>query len=196
MSFDVLPVETELHYFTIAELRASAPELENATKYPDATLEAKRDEAEQDWEELANRAFVPRSATWHARGGDAYLMMPYRDIREVTSVTLNGVELDITGVTVDPIIGALKHPSEWPAGVLTVTYAHGLDAPPAAVKRLVLMLARIYTLPSVGDPRATAIVNSETGMGYRVLVAKDGKTGIPDIDEGAKRYGHHTPVVG
>lgn len=184
------------HYFTLAELRATADEFDNVTKYPDETLEQKRDEAEEDFEAIAHRAFVPRTATAVVRGGEAYVFLAFRDIRTLVSVTLAGVAVDTTGVVIDPILGGLLHPSVWPAGILTVTYTHGLDAPNAAVKGAVLKLAKIYTKPSAIDPRATAVINTEVG-GYRISVAgKDGTTGIPDVDAAAARYGDNTPVVG
>lgn len=182
-------------YFTIAELRASQRELENENLYPDAILEAKRDEAEADFEEIANRAFLPRAQTVTLRGGNEILLLPHHDPRSVVSVVSGGTELDLTGVEVDPLIGGLRHPGVWPSGLLTVSYTYGLDAPNAAVKRAVMMLAKEYAIPSSIPSRATVMTN-EVGS-YRISVAdKTGKTGLPDVDAAAARYGCHVPVGG
>ena len=186
------------HYFTIAELRAMAPELANVTKFPDAMLEVKRQEAEEDFEALAHRAFVPRTDVCRVWGhGGQYLPLNFRDIRSITSGTLAGQAVSIAGVIADTVVGALKHPGTWPEGLYTVTYSHGLDAPPAAVRRAVITLAKIYAIPSAIDPRATAVINSDVG-GFRISVgnAKTGATGIPDVDAAARRYGDNTPAVG
>jgi len=188
------------HYFTIAELRASAEELASATTYPDAVLEAKRDEAEEDFEAIAHRCFFPRTTTIALRGGDEYLFVPgapYRDIRSLTGITRNGVALDIGSVTVDPIVGAFRHAYRWPEGILMATFEYGVASPPARVKAAVMQLAKIYIVPSAIDPRATAVINTEIG-GYRISVAdgKTGRTGIPEVDAAARRYGDNTPSVG
>ena len=166
------------HYFTIAELRAMAPELANVTKFPDAMLEVKRQEAEEDFEALAHRAFVPRTDVCRVWGhGGQYLPLNFRDIRSITSGTLAGQAVSIAGVIADTVVGALKHPGAWPEGLYTVTYSHGYDAPPAAVRR--------------------AVITSDVG-GFRISVgnAKTGATGIPDVDAAARRYGDNTPAVG
>lgn len=184
------------HYFTIAELRLTDLPLENTTKFTDAILEQRRQEAEDDFEEIAHRAFVPRTATVYRRGGDEVLMLPHIDVRSVVSVTMGGVAVDTTGVEVDPTIGGLRHPSSWPTGLLFITYTHGLDAPPAAVKRAVLLLAKEYALPTSIPSRATVLTN-DVGS-YRISVAdkEKGTTGIPDVDSAAARYGFRLPVVG
>lgn len=186
------------HYFTLAELRAFATELASTTKYTDLALAARREEAEADFEELAHRAFVPRTAqTAYARGGGDYLYLPFRDIRSVTSVTdSDGDAVDITDVKIDKRLGALYLEDGWDADLMTVVYAHGLDEPPASVKRAVMLLAKIYAIPTAIDPRATAVINTDIG-GYRLSVAgKDGMTGIPDVDAAAARYGDRVPAVG
>lgn len=182
-------------YFTIAELRRTCEELRSETLFTDDMLEQKRAEAEEDFEALAHRAFVPRAHVCHSRGGSEYLFLPFRDIRAVTRIRINGSDVSFAGVTIDPILGALRHPSRWPDGVLEVSFEHGKDTPPAGVKRAVLLLAKIYALPSAIDPRATAMITSEIG-GYRISVAdSSGKSGIPDVDAAAARYGDNTPVV-
>ena len=186
------------HYITLEELRASAPELADSNRFPDVVLAVKREEAEEDWEELARRAWLPRTAQEYCRATGEHVFTHWRDVRAIESATdENGDAIDVSGVVANPIMGALRRPGGWPEGVVNVTYSHGKDAPTAAVKRLVLMLARIYALPSSIDPRATAIINSDVG-GYRISVAskETGSCGIPDIDAGAARYGVRTPVGG
>jgi hypothetical protein len=197
--FDPTPeVDDAGHYFTVAELRASARELVSTEIYPDADLEVKRDEAEEDFEELAHRAFVERTHESDCYGGEEYVFLPFRDIRAITSVTdEDGVAVDTTGVVIDRIVGGLKHPSEWPDGILHVTFTHGKTVIPAGVKRAVKLLAKIYALPFAIDPRATAVINADAG-GYRISVAdkETGRCGIPDVDAAAARYGDHVPRVG
>jgi len=188
------------HYFTIDEFRASQLELEDVTAFPTALLEQKRDEAEEDWEAVARKAFFPRTATITAYPCGKALYLHHRSVRAFTSVKLNGVEIATdtspADITVDSNIGALVRSTPWADGIYTVTYTHGADSPNAAVKRVVLMLARIYAVPSSIDPRATAVINSDVG-GYRISVADStGRTGIPDIDAAAARYGDRVPQVG
>lgn len=184
------------HYLTIDELRATARELTDVGVFPVAKLETVRDAAEEDFEELCHRAFVPRIATCWRRGGDDILLLPFRDLRTVESVTLGGTELDLSGVEVDPTIGGLRMPGGWPDGLLNITYTHGYDSPPAGVKRAVLLLAKEYALPSAIPSRATVLTN-DVGS-YRISVAdkNTGRTGIPDVDAAIARYGLSMPVVG
>ena len=195
--FDPTPLPNdEGHYFTIEELRAQSPELASVTKFTTELLESKRQEAEEDFEALAHRAFMSRTATYAAHGGAKHLLLPYKDLVSVTGVTLEGAAVDITSVTVDPVLRALVHPGLWPEGVLYATVTYGMAEPPVAVKRAVMLLAKMYALPTSIDPRATAVINSDTG-GYRISVAtKDGHTGVPDVDAAAARWGDNEPAVG
>ncbi len=185
------------HYFSLAELRAYGQgELASELTYPDDLLREIRAAVTDDFEELANRSFYPRGAKAHTYGGEQVAFMPRRDVLDVVSVSHDGTDLDITGVATDPIVGAIRHPSRWPEGLLTIRYVHGQASPHPSVKRAVLLLAHIYAVPSAIDPRQTAVINTDIG-GYRISVAgKDGTTGIPDVDAAAARYGDNMPAVG
>ncbi len=183
------------HYFDLATIRAAVPELASAHTFPDSTLRLRRAEAEDDFEAMANRAFVARGHIVRKMGGDTHVLVPHRDVIRVTGALLDGDPLEVDDVTVNPVIGSLELRRGWPAGLLTIRYEHGRPDLLPAVAPKVMKLARIYTIPSAIDPRATAVINADIG-GYRLSVASDGKLGIPDIDEAARRYGDNTPAVG
>lgn len=188
------------HYFTIAELRAAYQELSNATKYPDAKLEADRDYAEARFERAARVAFVPRavSETLIGGGGRLLLLAATVEVGRLTDVAIDGAAL--TEAQVDAIVvrkfGALERADLWPDGSeIVVDYVHGYEAPPEPVKGAVMMLTAEKALPSTIPARATSI-NTDLGS-YRISQAdRTGRTGIPEVDAVIAQFGEDKPVTG
>lgn len=175
-------------YFTVAEARELSP-LQDEEKYPDADIEAARDAAEEalEHESACNAAFVPRSATESLSGAGGVLLRLSRfQVREVTSATAAGEELDVADVAING--RTLYRPAGWPRGYanLVVVYEHGYDAPPARIKRAALQLARHFL---VGSGINQYVTRAEAGD-ERVWLAERAPFGIPEIDAAVRDHKH------
>ena len=187
-------------YFTTEELRAASSDLVNDTKYPDAKLEASRAFAEQWFEAAAKLAYVPREVTDTLEGNGRRTLFVTRHVAvgELSACTIDGTALTETELATVKLTayGALRHPVRWPAGAeISVTYQHGYEAPPEAVKNAVIKLALEDLMPPQIPARATAM-NLDVGA-YRISQAdRTGKTGIPAVDAIIGLLGADKPVVG
>jgi hypothetical protein len=181
-------------YFSIAEARASDKTLEDATKYPDADILATRAEVEEEFEEICGRAFVPRFGTFIGTGGAQVLPDPH--LRKLRSVTVDGTAYtaaEVEGVRTDEA-GIIATTARRGARVV-VSYEHGLDSPPADLKRAALtrLRSRLNMSKSAVPDRATSF-STETGT-FRLSMPRADRTGIPDVDAVLDRYALRTPTV-
>lgn len=190
------------YLFELKDLRARDRAFADTSKYPTALLDSKRLEVEETLEsqKAAAVAFVPRGRRVTLDGsGRAAIALPDLEVREVYSVTVNGVALTVEELDAITIDDAWLHLESgvWPTGVknVTVHYAHGLDAAPPPITRAALTLAREYLAGSDLPGRATA-----TSIGdqmYRLTIAgRDGVTGLPEIDAAIDQHGRKRFRIG
>jgi hypothetical protein len=181
-------------FFSIAEARASDKTLEDATKYPDADILATRAEVEEEFEAICGRAFVPRFGTFTGTGGAQVLPDPH--LRKLRSVTVDGTAYtasELEDVKTDEA-GIIATSARRGARVV-VSYEHGLDSPPADLKRAALtrLRSRLNMSKSAVPDRATSF-STETGT-FRLSMPGANRTGIPDVDAVLDRYALRTPTV-
>lgn len=183
------------HLFDLAEARSQPPPLD-ATKYPTATLRAKRVEVEVECERICGVAFVPRyeRVVLDGSGGEP-LVLPRVEIRAVRSVSIGGAIT--TGVDFDPA-GVIYRAggASWPAGRrnVLVEYEHGYDAPPEDLKMAAMLRLRSrLTMTSSGVPDRAITWTAAEGGTYRIALPSKTKTGVPDVDAA---YEGHTIDMG
>jgi hypothetical protein len=140
-------------YFSPDEARNAAPGLTNSELYPMALLIDARNEVEQECERITGRAFVPRykRITLDARQG---LRLPDIDIRAVRRLMVGGIQSPVAvgqwgelyPLLAEQVanagedyqsIGTIGNGEMSPEVV--VEYEYGLEAPPADLKRAVLI---------------------------------------------------------
>ena len=183
----------EGHYFTIAELRAFDTEFSSATEYPDATIETARARAEARWERTFSVAFVSHAGeTLTLVGnGETSIWLPRLDVTAVTAVTVAGVALTATELAALVVYphGQVKRYGGWTRdATIVVTYTYGQSTVPEPVKVAVMLLAKEYLVSKNLSSRA---VSESTDVGFiRLSIAREGKTGIPEVDAIGAEYGH------
>ena len=212
----ILLPDTTSAYFTVEEGRATDATFAGMS---DAEIAEARAEVEDEIENdlCPGYAFVPRTNTVTLSGtGYATLFLPHLYVRSVTAVrtwtTDPAVYTDLTAGELADIApsdtGVIRRSTlgYWPAGYdnVTVTYTHGMDAPPARVKRAALLLFRYrvanatWRIPSdtlavdaEGNPTAEGLSAAQTSG--RELV--DSPSGIPLVDDLLRPYLGGVPVL-
>lgn len=134
-------------YFSPDEARKAAPGLDNLDLYPTALVLEIRNEVEQEVERITSRAFVPRyrRVVLETRRD---VRVPDIDVRTVRRVTIDGRQYPLRADARGYLVG-LSPEQVGNAGPgygwrgsgseLVVEYEHGLDAPPADLKRAALV---------------------------------------------------------
>ena len=183
------PVTDDAHYFTLAELRAEQ-DVPEAT-YPDAAVEPNRDLAEQVLEHACDVAFIPRrrSEVVNANpNGLVHLSMPQG--REVESIvdqygtTWEGEQLADVVIGNGFIVGMRWTPGQ----IVTVTYTHGYETPPARVRRAAMIATRVWTERGPVDDRATQIAADGATINLATPGLLESVTGIPEVDATISLY--------
>jgi hypothetical protein len=182
-------------YFSIAEARASDKTLEDPVKYPAADILTTRTEVEEEFEEICGRAFVPRFGTFTGTGGAQVLPDPH--LRKLRSVSVDGTAYtaaELEDVKTDEA-GIIATTARRGAKVV-VSYEHGLDSPPADLKRAALtrLRSRLNMDKSAVFDRTISFSAAEGGT-YRLATPSARHTGIPDVDAVLDRYALRTPTV-
>jgi hypothetical protein len=177
--------------FGLAEARAQPPVLD-ATRYPTATLAAKRISVEQECEEICGQAFVPRFArvTLVATGADS-MALPSIRVRALRAVTVDGVTQSISGLSVTPsgVITGAYWPYRWPSSSIVVEYEHGWEYPPEDLREAAML--RLRSRISQGDsgvPQRAISFSATDGGVYRLSTPSKQRTGVPDVDGVYERY--------
>jgi hypothetical protein len=122
-------------YLTAAEVRSRVPALANATTYSDAELNRLVAEFEEIAELFRGVSFTPRTATQVVTSPPNIVLLNRQPVRSITSFTVDGDAGTPADVTIDIVTGKISGGGWVGAGSLSVTYTHGLDAPPAIVLR-------------------------------------------------------------
>ena len=188
----------------LVELR-DEPGLSNTSTYPVALLAAVRDELDDLATTYCGRAFTPRYALDQLPGsGRGSVMLRWPDVRTVRSVTVDGTAVTLAEVSAHPTGRLDLEAGVWnmPTGDtrnVTVGYEHGLDAPPADLRREALRWCRSRLLErATGVTRAT-IAETVDGITQRFSTPDPGKgrpSGHPDLDAALNRHRNRPPAVG
>lgn len=189
-------------YFSNAELRLAEPALSDTNVYTAAVISRARLEVETFFESVCNRAFVPRYHYATLPGyGRSGLVLDYPDLRTVRSAAMYG---DITSTALATLTAAeLAAIPRDPAGIATrwsgvwtdtviIGYEHGLDLPPADVKRQAMILTRevLVASKSAIPQNATNFTSSELGWSA-VLVTpgiRGAHTAVSSVNECLDRW--------
>lgn len=180
------PVAPGTPYFTAAEFRDRYDDQDLGATVTDDEIAEARDVAEQILEDACGVAFVPRTTTetLYPNVATTALRVSRRELRDVTSaIDEDGDAIDLTDHRLN---GAWVHLDQgWATTIsspVTVTYVHGMDAPPARVKRAAMILARNHLVEDLVTDRR---MSEFTDVGV-VRLATPGVagsiTGIPEVD--------------
>lgn len=210
------------YYFTSADLRDVEPSTSDAAKDTTVRILEVRAEVEALFESACAAAFVPRFAVWRTSMAGAQVLLPYPFLRVVRWVRFWSDGDTYVSVTPEVVAGyppnqegILDFSAGWRydgfpldtsyAGRssrqtrrVDIAFEHGLDAPPADLKRAALTYARAQ----VNRARA-AVPDRATSMqlpdGGSVTLATPGvgrwHTGIPSVDEVLRRYNYHNTRI-
>lgn len=185
------------HLCEIAEIRAYDPVLDDDAVYTAEMIKQARVDAEQRFENGAQRAFTTRAARVSIEtDGRERIVLPHCDIIELVAVDLDGDSLDPTDFTVHSEKGVIEYPETISAGSqMDLYYTYGLEVTPEPVRRAIKILAVEYLIPSGLPARATS---QSTDLGeFRISHAgKDGTTGIPEVDSVMMDFGLRRPAIG
>lgn len=188
-------------YFALADLRA-LPDVSDAVKYPDASVEAAAAYVVGVIERVAF-PFVERTVTGERHSGtranrnNRAIVVSKRLARSVTALTENGIAYgpaELAQLVVDR--GVIRRyasagacPMAWAEGVgnITITYTYGFSTvPPADVKEAALQATRHRLLTARGkagvSDRAKSITNEQGNIALSTA-GVDGPFGIPEVDE-------------
>lgn len=195
-------------YFNVAEARAAEASL-TAAKYPDADVQAVRQEVEDECERICGRAFVPRYKRLVVSGrGLPALLLDVVDVRAVRSVRAYTDADSYTAFTADELAdlranaatGELSRVSlgVFPtgAGNLVIEVEHGTDSPPPEVKRMSMQrLRHKLNLAKSGIPDKARNFVSDGGGTFRIATASAHSTGSDEVDAVYQRYSMRVPWI-
>ena len=193
------------YYANIQEIRQSDPSIEaNPAKYTTEAIVAARLNAETLFEDVTERAFVPRYTRQRVSGtGSDRVVLPGWDLRRLRSVRVYSNSTTYTTWTqaqLDSVpaagsgVAVCTDGWSWDYGCenLVVEWEHGTNNPPADLKAAFLVYVRyLLNQGTSGVPaRATAIVDGPGGGTFRISTPGIGKsiTGLPEVDEVLDRY--------
>lgn len=164
--------------FSIGQLRAASPTLQDPAKYPTGDLISMRTVVEDALESELGYALVPRFA--RSRTTNDYVKLkPY--VRAIRSVTSDASTVDASMLTFSDTGFVTGY--RW-RGVTTVTYEHGLDGPSPRATAEALTLARSWLIRGPIDDRVTTVSSPDTGITSVLAVPGRGGSifGVPSVD--------------
>lgn len=190
-------------YFSIAELRAYDTALLNTTKYPTQALVDARAYVEAEFEDICERAFVPR---FHSESGlvadrDSGLIwteMP--EVINILTLKVNGVDqigwVNSNYFKRDKYSARALVPSDdaratMYATDITAEYEYGMTRVPLPIKQKALKRAKQILMGqnSTMDERATTMLIPDVGtVNLATPGLRGSETGVPDIDVVLWRY--------
>lgn len=194
--------EIDVGYFSVLEGRGADPSFSDPP-YSDEDIRQARREVEEAIEAAVAQAlgkgvsFIPRTRQITINGsGDDSIDLPDYFVRSVFSASIGGVPL--TSAQLADLIAASGQLSStlltWTRGMrnVVVAYEHGMDAPPAIIRRAALLLLKAW-LPafkaSGSDPGARGIRSlSAEGISMSFMDAEGDSTGVADVDRLIKSW--------
>lgn len=191
-------------YFTLEEFRDLADMSDDET-YTDAKVLAAAAYFVEIVEREVGRPMVSREFTETFDGaGQRGLVLGQVDVTEVSDVTVNGDDVDPTGLTVASGVLRFLGGGLWsgaaPSNVV-VTYTAGKTAEcPADVKDAVMWATRDRLVNQSGqngiDPRKSSQSNDLGGTTTYLLPGEKRPTGYPDLDAVIASYVRNTASLG
>lgn len=183
------------YYVTLAEIRAQK-NLDSTTKFTAIELDTAQRAVETMIEEFCGVAFVPRYHRDVFTGdGSTFRQLSKMYPRTILAASLDGVAVADTsawsvtrGGWLQTGSTYLTAPSYVGAENAWVAYEHGLDAPPADLKRAALIAIRANLLDDQTGHRELSIANEFGGTTRFAAINEDNPTGIPAVDGVLKRY--------
>lgn len=170
--------------FSVAEARRIDNSLADSGRYPFEDIAAARLHVEAEAERIMGRSMSPRlgSETLVVKG-NAGVVLIAPDIREVVSVSKDGVEVTSSVHVANAEAGILSAPPEWEGEELVVTYRYGLTVAPEDVKVLAVRRLRWWLTREVsGVSDRAATFSTEGGATYGLLTASATSTGDHEVD--------------
>jgi hypothetical protein len=160
-------------YVTATEIRRTVAALTNEVTYPDEALASYVREFEEIAEEYTGTAWTPRQASdtfdvgdhWRTLYGTELRPLSHLNIRAITLVNVDGVEVDPTSYTLKP--NALIARPDGFGNHAVVTYEHGLDQPPQVLRRACMLYVRMVALGDQSGLSREVIVQSSEGVTFR-----------------------------
>lgn len=122
-------------YLTAAQVRSRVPALQNTSTFSDSELNLLVSEFEEIAERFRGVAFTPRTHTETFTDPKRVVLLSRQPVRSITSFTVDGVAGTVADLTVDKATGKISDGNWVGSETLSVTYSHGLDAPPAVLLR-------------------------------------------------------------
>jgi len=175
-------------YFTTAELRA-VPPMQDAGKYPEARILAAAAWVTGIIEREAGVSFVPRAKTRTLSGyGSTSITLPDPFVRSLTTVTVGGVAVDVSGLVFSDGILRFTGAGIWTSGRdnIVVTYSSGYSAtPPADIKEAAIAGTRLRLLATNSNSERSArerSITSDAGTITLSVADRDHPTGWPEVD--------------
>jgi hypothetical protein len=188
-------------YFSIAELRGYDSVLANTTRFPNSALIDARTSVEAEFEDICQRAFVPRFYRETLIGettDELFLEKP--EVHSVTKFTVDGTDhMDwVTGEWVkfnkysirSLVLSGLALSAGYATGI-DIEYEYGMKRVPYPIKEKALKRAKgnLVGMGSTIDPRATTMSLPDIGtVNLSTPGLRGAETGIPDIDVVLRRY--------
>lgn len=191
-------------YVELAEIRALEG-FSNTTKYPTATLEAARTQAEDRFENAMRVAWVPRYMRETLDGNNrSDVILTWPRPRQVLSVTTDGAAVaDLTQFRLYSYGVLERSNGVWfLADVygggrnVIVEYTHGYDRPVEDIRQAFLTYVRylLFETQSRIPDRASAF-STPDGTFQLVTAGFNRPTGLPDVDAILNAHSHRIPGV-
>lgn len=193
--------------FTVAEARSfDRGQLTDNTVYSDAVISAMEAEIREQFEQICGVSFIPKTESdYHIDGtGERTLWLPFAKLISVSAATVYDSSGGIAEVFDAEDLADLacyedgrvvrKMRGVWTTGCKNVnlTFKHGHQTVPQAVKRAALMLCVHRLVGSDVDPRATSL-QTETGSISLAIVGD--MTELPFVNAVLKQYSQKVPGV-
>lgn len=197
-------------YFSIAELRNYDSALQNTTRFPTDSLINARDQVEAEFEDICDRAFVPRfkREIGFEQDPDNYrIVLTKGELQKITSLKVNGVD-KLTWVTNSLIMTETPTSNSlvfigdatlffslslplYNFNPPVIEYEYGMTSVPIPIKQKALKRARMILMGqnSTIDERALTMTLPDIGTVNLATPGQRGsETGVPDIDVVLRRY--------
>lgn len=186
-------------YFTLSEIRNYDNALANTTRFPTEKLIEKRHEVESEFEDICQRAFVPRfhreQFDWT---GEDYIRTEMAEVFNITKITVDGADR-MSYVSADLIRRDKDDPHILHlyddaleltySDNVVIEYEYGMQRLPLPVKQAAKKRARglLLGMNATIDERATVMSIPDFGT-FNLASPGPAYTGIPEVDAVLHRY--------
>jgi hypothetical protein len=194
--------------FTLDDLRAfKGADLASTTTYPNSVLGDAREAVTDEFEQICGQSFVPRFRREVFAGTGDYVHYAERyKVKEVIQCTVSGVSVSASNFSVSDASnivyrtdGVFSHATTTNPRNVSLSYRHGFETVPAAIKRAALIVAHqrvIEWVEGTNVPSRATTWTDATGT-YQSWAANDQSGrwyGMGDVDSSLRQY-RITPIV-